>query len=385
MTGRSGSGIGERRNGAVTLFLCGDVMTGRGIDQVLPHPSPPALHEPYVRDAREYLELAEAANGPIPRAVDWPYVWGDAIDELARVKPDARIINLETSITQSGEYWRGKDIHYRMHPGNLPVLTAAQIDLCVLANNHVLDYGVAGLVETLDVLQRAGIPAAGAGRNAAEAQAPRILRLATESRLLVCAAGSETSGVPRAWAAGKDRPGVDVLPDLSEASASALARRARASKRPNDVVLVSIHWGSNWGYEIPDEQVRFAHALIDAGVDIVHGHSSHHARPIEVYRGRLILYGCGDFITDYEGISGYEEYRDDLVLMYFAMVDAATGTLMTLRMSPMQLSRFRLNRACGGEAAWLRDRLEATSARFGSRVCIDDNGRLVLDRGEKAL
>ena len=74
--------------------------------------------------------------------------------------------------------------------------------------------------------------------------------------------------------------------------------------------------------------MRFAHWLVDGGVDIVHGHSSHHPRPIEVYRDRLILYGCGDFIDDYEGIEGYEQYRDDLVLMYFATLSPATGELI---------------------------------------------------------
>jgi poly-gamma-glutamate capsule biosynthesis protein CapA/YwtB (metallophosphatase superfamily) len=77
----------------ITVFLSGDVMTGRGIDQILAYPSPPELQESYVRDAREYVELAEQANGPIVRLVDFPYIWGDALAELERVSPDARIIN----------------------------------------------------------------------------------------------------------------------------------------------------------------------------------------------------------------------------------------------------------------------------------------------------
>ena len=81
-------------------------------------------------------------------------------------------------------------------------------------------------------------------------------------------------------------------------------------QRPDDLIIVSVHWGSNWGYDVPEEQRRFAHALIDkAGVSVVHGHSSHHPKAIEVYRDRLILYGCGDFLNDYEGIKGYEELK----------------------------------------------------------------------------
>src|SRR5215467_6347244 len=112
---------------AISLFLCGDVMTGRGIDQVLPHPVNPILYEPYVRDAREYVELAEAAHGPIPRPVSFDYIWGDALDELECAATDFRIINFETSITTSDEACP-KDINYRMHPANTPCITSARID-----------------------------------------------------------------------------------------------------------------------------------------------------------------------------------------------------------------------------------------------------------------
>ncbi len=79
------------------IFLCGDVMTRRGIDQVLPHPSSPILHENYVGSALDYLYLAEQANGPVPRPAEFSYIWGAALDEWNRAQPHARIINLETS------------------------------------------------------------------------------------------------------------------------------------------------------------------------------------------------------------------------------------------------------------------------------------------------
>ena len=89
----------DPRPQSVRLFLCGDVMTGRGIDQVLAHPCDPKLHEDYVASANDYVGLAEQANGPIPRHAEPSYVWGAALDELKRMQPDARIINLETAIT----------------------------------------------------------------------------------------------------------------------------------------------------------------------------------------------------------------------------------------------------------------------------------------------
>ncbi|KJY46832.1 hypothetical protein VR46_06905, partial [Streptomyces sp. NRRL S-444] len=123
----------------VRLFLCGDVMLGRGIDQILPHPGDPGLRETYVRDARTYVELAEEVGGAVPRPVGFAWPWGDALRVLDAAAPDARILNLETSVTQCDDRARGKAVHYRMHPGNLPCLAAARPDVCALANNHVLD------------------------------------------------------------------------------------------------------------------------------------------------------------------------------------------------------------------------------------------------------
>jgi poly-gamma-glutamate capsule biosynthesis protein CapA/YwtB (metallophosphatase superfamily) len=105
------------------LFLCGDVITGRGVDQVLPYPVRPVLYESYVQDAREYVQLAEAANGPIARPVSFDYIWGDALEELQRFGTDARIVNLETSITSNEEPWPAKGIDYRMHPKNVRSIT----------------------------------------------------------------------------------------------------------------------------------------------------------------------------------------------------------------------------------------------------------------------
>jgi poly-gamma-glutamate capsule biosynthesis protein CapA/YwtB (metallophosphatase superfamily) len=156
----------------VTLFLCGDVMTGRGIDQILPHPSVAHLYEPYMDSAADYVRLAETRTGTVPRDAGFGYVWGDAPAEFERMHPHARIVNLETAITTAEDAWPDKGIHYRMQPRNVPCLTAAAIDCCVLANNHVLDWGYAGLAETLDTLHAAGIQTAGAGRNVREARAP---------------------------------------------------------------------------------------------------------------------------------------------------------------------------------------------------------------------
>jgi poly-gamma-glutamate synthesis protein (capsule biosynthesis protein) len=351
----------------ITLFLCGDVMTGRGIDQILPHPGRPHLYEPYMRSAVGYVELAEAAHGPIRRPVDFPYIWGDALDAFRRVAPDLRIVNLETAVTRAEDAWPGKGIHYRMHPANVPCLTAAGIDCCVLANNHVLDWGYAGLAETLDSLHRAGIHTAGAGRDAAEAAAPAILEVPGKGRVLVCAWGLESSGVAPEWGAGEGRPGVNLLPDLSPRSLAAIARQIEAVKRPGDLLVASLHWGGNWGFAVSPEQRDFAHGLIDmAGVDVVHGHSSHHVKGIEVYRDRPILYGGGDFLDDYEGIGGYEQYRGDLALMYFPTLE--DGRLVRFALIPTEIRRFRVNTAPDEGLHWLMATLDREGREFATRT-----------------
>jgi poly-gamma-glutamate synthesis protein (capsule biosynthesis protein) len=360
------------------IFLCGDVMTGRGIDQILPHPCDPLLHESYVKSARDYVRLAEEANGRIPRAAKFSYIWGAALQELHRAQPDVRIINLETSITRRGAFVP-KGINYRMSPENAVCLVPPDIDCCVLANNHILDWGYTGLIDTLETLERLRIESAGAGLALDQASAPATLEIPGKGRVIVFSVASVTSGVPITWAARTEAAGVALLTELSDATVAWIADQVRCVRRPGDVVILSIHWGPNWGYEIPAEHRRFAHQLIDeAAVSIVHGHSSHHPIAMEVYRNRLILFGCGDFLNDYEGIRGYEEFLDGLTLMYFASVDPASANLVSLEMVPLQIRRFQLVRASDQDTNWLLQTLDQQSQRFGTRVNLKPDGSLVL-------
>jgi poly-gamma-glutamate capsule biosynthesis protein CapA/YwtB (metallophosphatase superfamily) len=362
----------------VRLFLCGDVMIGRGIDQVLPRPCSPNLHEDYVHSALDYVRIAEETNGPIPRPVDLLYIWGAALDELERTLPDARIINLETAITRSEDF-ASKGINYRMSPENADCLTAAAIDCCVLANNHVFDWGRRGLLDTLATLERLQIKAAGAGRDLDEASAPAALPITGKGRVLVFSFAVVTSGTPRSWAATRGAPGVSLLTDLSEATAVRISDQIARQRQPHDVIVVSIHWGPNWGYDIAEEQRHFAHALIErADVSVIHGHSSHHAKGIEVYHDRLILYGCGDFLNDYEGIQGYEDYRDDLALMYFADIDPASRDVVATEIVPLQIRKFSLVRPSGPDIDWVRQMLDRESRMFGTSVAVISPRRLAL-------
>src|SRR5437879_9132670 len=160
-------------------------MTGRGIDQVLPHQLNPRLYEPYLSDARAYVELAENANGPITRQVGFDYIVCEALPELRMAEVDLSIINLETAITTVKTHWLGKEIHYRMHPHNIDCLSVAGVNGCELANNHVLDWGYEGLSETLRTLDAVGVKHAGAGKDAEDAAAPAVLNVPGKCRVLL--------------------------------------------------------------------------------------------------------------------------------------------------------------------------------------------------------
>jgi poly-gamma-glutamate capsule biosynthesis protein CapA/YwtB (metallophosphatase superfamily) len=334
------------------LLLAGDVMTGRGIDQVMPHPAPPELHEPGIRDARIYVRLAEQAHGPVPSPVDPSYIWGEALAAIDRFAPDARIVNLETAITTHGGPWRPKHIHYRMSPANLACLAAARIDVCTLANNHILDWGEDGLSDTLCTLRHAGFATAGAGRNHIEAAAPAILRRPGGGRILVFAFAAGDCGVPPSWEANH-HPGINMLP-TDNLRLRQTAGRLLATRRPGDLVVASIHWGANRVEHIPDAHRRTARYLVEAGaVDVIHGHSAHHPLGAEVHQGKLILYGCGDLINDYEGITPGRADRLDLVCLHCATL-ASDGSLHRLDIIPFQLHRFRLRRPGREDREWLR-------------------------------
>ncbi len=370
----------------IRLLLCGDVMLGRGIDQLLPHPGDPTLYEHWrkVRHAGIFVDLAQLRNGAIPAERGSDYVWGDALADFAAFRPDLRLINLETAVTAGGAPWPKKLIHYRMHPRNVEVLTRAGIDFCALANNHTLDWGHEGLAETVDTLDRASIRHAGAGRDRQEAGAPAILEVPGKGRVIVVSVATPSSGVPLAWGAGPDKPGLNLI-GVTDEWFDHLRRRIAEARRPGDIVVVSIHWGDNFGYVFGQGHRDFAYRLIDeAGVDLIHGHSSHHVRGIEVHNGRPILYGCGDLVNDYEG--GFKKpqrlaFEPGLGLIYLARFSAADGRLTGLEMRPTRMQRLQVRRAGRDDARRLCAILNREGAQLGTRV-VEADGILNLQWGD---
>lgn len=266
------------------------------------------------------------------------YPWGDTLPILERA--DLRIANLECVLADRGEPWmpEQKAFHFRSDAGNSAVLTAAHIDAVSLANNHTLDFGERAMLEMVDVLGGAGIAHAGAGRNQTEARRPALLhRSGLRIALLSC-----TDNEP-AWAAGEKRAGVWYVPiDPDDRRARDLFARVDNARRDADLVIVALHWGSNWGYRPEREHVPFAHALIDHGADIVYGHSCHVFRGVEIHRRRPILYGTGDFIDDY---AVDETERNDESFVF--MIEWPQAADRGLRLYPTTIDTFQARIARG--------------------------------------
>lgn len=344
------------------VALAGDVMIGRGIDQAQSVSAPPELYEPAVKDARRYIDLAEMANGPFDRPMAPHAPWGAALEGLAELRPDHFFVNLETSLTAGGSPWQEKGIHYRAHPENIDILSAAGVDCVGLANNHILDFGYDGLDDTLRSLRSAGIACSGAGSSRALAARPASLPAAPgkEGAPRIISVGFGNSGIPDAWFATDDHPGVFAFGDVSERAYREIRQLLEGDE--GHPTILSIHWGKNWGFRIPEAHRKLARSLAETGlVSAIFGHSSHHPMAIEVHAGVPIIYGAGDLINDYEGIPGHDAYRPDLRLLY--AVDFDAGRAVKLHALSLQMRQFRLDRAGTQDTDWLKGRLtDATRA-----------------------
>lgn len=223
------------------------------------------------------------------------YLWGDTLSILGEA--DLRICNLECVISDSGTPWSvtPKPFFFRSDGKNIECLRLAKINLVSIANNHVLDYEKIALKDMIRILDNAGIRHAGSGINLAEAQKPAMFKIMDRKIGFISFTDNE-----REWEAGDKKAGVYYVPiDFEDRRAMRLFEIVGKMKNQCDIIIISVHWGSNWGYRPEDNQIEFAHALIDAGADVIFGHSPHVFRGVEIYGKKPILYSAGNFIDDY--------------------------------------------------------------------------------------
>jgi hypothetical protein len=389
------------------INLIGDVMLGRLIDQLFPvH-----VHNP----EEAHIISTFKRKHPDLQTYSARHPWGSTLPLFQ--SSDLNLINLETSVTTTPNPWPNKAFNYRMHPANLGrILNEARIDYVNLANNHTLDFGPEGLIETVKALVGERIAFSGVGETYETARASCLLTLprtskggggtfhhhgrqlksptlpitttATVSPLLIeGVTGARVGGGhgegetseeaskrttpkvptqvepepepepepeldpeldpkldsdpnlsnkepvcendgtninnirytiqlysasdhPTDWAAIPTFHLIDYSPSTKARLRSLLTSNQPRSRRSPSLRIFSVHWGPNYAWR-PSAEIRsMAHFLVDeCGVDIVHGHSAHHVQGVERYRGRLIIYGCGDFVDDY-AIDG--TFRNDL-------------------------------------------------------------------------
>lgn len=267
--------------------------------------------------------------------------WGDTLPVLRQA--DLRVANLECVLADGGQPVPGKVFHFRSDTKNVDCLRAADINIVSLANNHVLDFGVPALAQMLPALDRYGILHSGAGLDREAARRPAIWRRGTATVGFIAVTDNEPG-----WAAQAQTPGVHYVPvDPADRRAAELLELVRATKAAAGILIVSAHWGPNWGSEVPAAHQGFAHALVDAGADVVFGHSAHIVRGVELYRARPIIYSAGDFVDDY-AVDPVE--RNDRSFIFVLETD---GTVVrSLRLHPTLIAGFqaRLAGARSGSA-----------------------------------
>lgn len=314
--------------------------------------------------------LAFLGDVMLGRLVNWmletvepDYVWGESLPVLRTA--DARFANLECVLSDWGEPWPGKRFVFRSDSKNVAVLLAAQLTAVSLANNHVLDFGDVALRQTLELLAAAGIGYAGAGRNLSEAMQPATVRVG-EYR---CAFLAVTDNEPD-WEATTSEVGIFFVPcDLADERFQRLLELVKMTAMEHDLVIVSYHWGPNWGERPLPEHVRVGHALIQAGARIVYGHSAHITRAVEFYGDGVILYSCGDFIDDY---AVDEVQRNDETFLFLILLEDARPQKVEL--IPFVIAEFQVRRPELLRAARMCERMRHLCAEFGTVVHLTAQG-----------
>jgi poly-gamma-glutamate synthesis protein (capsule biosynthesis protein) len=275
---------------------------------------------------------------------------------------DAVVANLECAVTARTQPWQkiAKGFHFRADPRAVEVLRAARIRCVRLANNHTLDFGEEGLLDTLRHLDSAGIRHVGAGSNQAAAEKPALLDAAGLKVGIIAFTDHEAAS-----AAGAACPGtnfVDIATDTATrtrvARAAAQARQAGA-----EFIVLSLHWGPNMRLAPSPVFRAFAHAAVEDGVHLIYGHSAHTFQGVELYQQGLILYDTGDFLDDY---AVDPILRHDWSFVFLVSVDAEG--LHSLRTIPIRQDDARANLAAGADFEAIVERMRRKCSQLGTPV-----------------
>jgi poly-gamma-glutamate capsule biosynthesis protein CapA/YwtB (metallophosphatase superfamily) len=370
------------------ILFAGDVMLGRLVNKVL-------------------------ANA------QFTYVWGDTIDIIKRA--DFSLINLECPVSSKGKEWNKtfKVFHFRANLDAIQVLNSASIDYVSLANNHILDYDIEALLDTLDILDKNNISHSGAGRNLKEAMKPAIIEKKLKPKpsknhdsyynvdneevnnndsknTIRIGLISLTDNEPE-WEAKYDQAGINYIPTALDPDRYyyRLQNYIENAKKQSDLVIVSSHVGPHFRETPSMKYVNFAHKIIDFGADIYWGHSNHMPQGIELYKhndnNKIILYDCGDFIDDYAIDSNYRNDLSFIFLLHFLMDknhklsnnNSNNGNILLqnsmIELIPTKISNFMVNTipVDDNDADLIIKRMTKRCSSLGTKYFIDEKKKRI--------
>lgn len=316
----------------LTIGLTGDVMLGRTLDSII------------------------SQQG-------YNYPWGNVLPLMK--KTDLNIINLETTLTYSQKA-EIKVFNFKTSPDKSKSLVNANIGIANLANNHILDFSTEGLLETIATLDKAGIKHVGAGVNSVAASSPTVI---TKNGIRVGVLGFTDN--EKGWKADT-RPGINYIDLEDNVEREKILDAIEVLRREVDIIFVSIHWGPNMREKPPSNFIRLAHAMIDRGANVIHGHSAHILQGIECYNSNLILYDTGDFVDDY---AIDPDLRNDLSA-FFCITINKVG-VRHLKIIPVRIFHYQVNQAMGTDYSWIINRIKFLSSAFNTHI--DEKGEIEIN------
>ncbi|NNM82484.1 MAG: CapA family protein [Burkholderiales bacterium] len=276
---------------------------------------------------------------------------------------DAILFNLECAITSSKKIWNGppKAFYFGAPESAVQALIACEFTAASLANNHLLDFGYRGMLDTLQLLDDAGILHAGAGRNASEAAKPAFFeRKGISFGLISCCDHQQD------FSAGEDSPGIRFLDLSDEKTALEKLREDFGMVSGCDWPILSLHWGPNLVDHPSEGFRRIARSAIDMGFRLIHGHSAHVFHGVEMYRGSPIFYSCGDLVDDY---LVDPHFRNDHQLIFDLSLERKG--MKSLSFHPVLIECCRASPATGKSRVWIAREMARRCEELGTRVSED--------------
>ncbi len=350
---------------------------------------------------------------------DFRYVWGNTLNIFK--KAGFSLINLECAISERGKEWDRtfKVFHFRANPDAIKVLNSASIDYVSLANNHVLDYDVDALFDTINLLDKNNIYHSGAGRNLKEAVSPVFMEKKLESnsdniiffsenndknlnkdnmkKTIKIGLISLTDNEP-GWEATDTSVGINHIPITLDTDKYYYRLKSCIEKTrgQSDLVIVSSHVGPHFRERPSAKYVNFAHQIMEFGADIYWGHGNHMPQGIEIYKpnnknaNKIIIYDCGDFIDDY---AVNPNFRNDLSFIFLLRFNFDNSNKFStdnneghnflqnavIELVPTKISNFMVNTISPDDFDFdfVVDRMIQKCSELGTKCFVDDKEKRI--------